>query len=321
MFARTVFLTALLFFSAVTSQVAVAQSYPFRPIKVVVPFPAGNASDLWARTLFDSIQKKTGATIIIENRAGALGLIGTRSALRDPADGYTLMMSGASTHALAEAFTKEVGYDPITDFNHLAVPIKSSLLIIVAQNSPFKTIQDLISEVKETPNKLTRGYASGSTWVAGAKFHKQQGLEARAVPYKASQDALNDLLGDRLSYLVTDSTVALSAVSGGQARALLVLGDSRYAGLPETPSLRDAGLASLQLEGFAGVTARAGIPDEARQWIKKAVDDAIADKSVHDALLKLGADVATPGIDATKFVADQHKLWSEAAKDAGVTPQ
>jgi tripartite-type tricarboxylate transporter receptor subunit TctC len=306
--------------STVTSPVE-AQDFPSRPITLVLPFAAGTASDTTTRIITDQVQKATGATIVIENRPGALGVIGTQVARRAPANGYTILMSSVSTHSLGEVFSKDLNYDPISDFTHIAVLTYNPAAIIVAADSPIRTVSDLVEQVRTRPGQMKYSYASGSTWVGGAKFHRMLDLKARVVPYKSSQDSLIDLLGGRLDYMISDSITAVASASGGQTRVLLVLGDEKLAALPDIPSMKEAGFPLIKATVWTGIAAPAGISEDARQWLRKNFSDALNDPSTREKLLKLSAQLPAVGLDPVKFVIEQREVWTEAAKEAGVNPQ
>ncbi len=297
-----------------------AQDYPSRPITYVIQFPAGNSSDVRARMIVDNIKKRTGKTIVVENKPGAIGIVGTKYALGKPADGYTIMHTSSGSHSAIEAFSKEVGFHPVNSFVPITVYARAFTALIVPKDSPYRTIGDLVKAIRENPDKMAYSYAAGSAWVIGVKFHKMLNLKALVVPYKASQDALMDMIGNRIQYMVTDGASAAAAVKGGQARALLLLGDDKSSLLPDTPTMKEAGFQPMPLASWAGVAGATGFPDPARRWLKKAFDDALSDPELREKMAQMGVSLVPFDLDPVSFSIDQYKLWMSAAAEAGITP-
>lgn len=300
---------------------AMAQAFPSRPINVIVPFGTGTGPDVTTRAYARFIERKTGATIVVTNRPGALSMLGTQAALQAPADGYTVLVTSTSSHSVAAAFSKEVKYDPIKDFAHLAVLTQVPAAIVVPTESPFRTIDDLVKHIRANPGKLTYSHASGSTWIIGAKFHKMLNLQSVAVPYKSSQESLMDLFGGRLDYMVGDSITATTPVKSGKARILLMLADEKFDLMPDVPFMKSAGFPPMEVISWTGLAAPARVPAEAKQWIRRSFAEAIADAEVRKSLVGLSTLVPPADTDAEKFVVEQFKLWTDAARDAGVTAQ
>lgn len=313
--------TAFLALLALWAGPALAQPFPSRPISLILPFAAGTASDGTTRAILRTVERKTGATFVVLNRPGALGIVGTQAALQAPADGYTVLMTSISSHSVAGAFTRQLSYDPLNDFTHLAILTQVPTTIMVPAESRFKTIHDLVSHIKENPRKLSYSYASGSTWIAGAKFHKLLDLSATGVSYKSSQDALVDLLGGRVEYMVSDGVTAAAAAKGGKTRVLLILGDEKFSALGATPSMKEAGFPSMPFVSWTGLAVRVNVPAEAKQWLRRSFAEALRDSELTKLLLGMAAQLAPPDIVPEQFIGEQIKLWTDAAKEAGVTAQ
>lgn len=301
---------------------AQAKAFPERPITVIVPFAAGTGSDIASRLIIEQMGKDGGATFIVENRAGANAIIGTQAVINAEPDGYTLLMTGTSSHALAPSLSKSVSYDPIKDFSHIGIASVIPFAIIVPADGKYKTIADLVSDLKANPGSKKYAYASASNQVIAAKFQSTNGLKAVAVPYKAVQDGLTDLYGGRLDYTFVDFVTATNiAKDNTKGRVLLLLSDERSELLPQVPSLRDANLPSLgKLIGFTGFAGSAGMPQAARDWFKKTLNTALANPDLGQKLRNIAIEPQVID-DPEAFVKEQLAAWSAAAKEAGLQPQ
>ncbi|CAH1662294.1 MULTISPECIES: tripartite tricarboxylate transporter substrate binding protein [unclassified Chelatococcus] len=299
---------------------AAAADYPAQPIKVILPFGPGTGSDIATRIVLDEVHKQTAANFVIENRAGALGVIGATALLRAPADGYTVLMTGTSSHSLAPSLSKSATYDPLNDFSHVITMTYIPFTVLVPSTSKYDTIQSLIKDIRANPGKLTYGFASGSTRIFGAKFHKLSDIDALGVSYKSSQEALTDLLGGQLDYMVVDSAAAVGIIKGEKARALAMLSDERSRLLPDVPALKELGLPSIKLTGWTGLAGPKGMPDEAKRWLAEHIGAALADTATIEKLKNSTVEAATP-VDVDQWVRTQLQSWSEAAKEAGVQPE
>jgi tripartite-type tricarboxylate transporter receptor subunit TctC len=317
MFARMVYLVAGLCLGA---GALAAQTYPAEPITVIVSFAAGTGSDITTRMIIDQMQKDTGAQFVVDNRPGANGVIGVTAMLRARPDGHTIMMSGTSVHSLGPSLSKAATYDPVKDFSHISILTLVPFTVLVPSASKFATIAELVAEVRKSPGKLTYGFASGSTRIFGVKFHQATGLDSLPVPYKSSQEALTDLLGNQLDYMVVDSTAAAGIVRGGRARALAVLSPDRTPLLPGVPSLRDAGLPVYSLVGWTGLAGPAAMPAAARKWLADAAGKALANPTLVERIRIATAEAARP-MDPDAWVQEQLANWSDAARQAGVVPE
>jgi tripartite-type tricarboxylate transporter receptor subunit TctC len=302
--------------------IANAQSFPNRPITVIVPFAAGSGSDVASRLIIEQMGKDSKATFVVENRAGANAIIGTQAVINAEPDGYTLLMTGTSSHALAPSLSKSVTYDPIKDFTHIGIATLIPFAIVSSADGKYSDVNQLIADVKSTPGKRTYGYASASNQVVGAKFQSIIGIQARAVPYKGVQDGLTDLYGGRLDYMYVDFVTATNiAKEAGKGKVLLILSEQRSELLPQVPSLKDAGLPSLnKIIGFTGFAGPAGVPAEAQQWFKATLNKALQSPELGTKLRNIAIEPQTIE-NPESFVLQQLQSWSAAAKEAGLVAQ
>lgn len=299
---------------------ASAQTYPSGPIKLIVPYGAGSGGDISARIIVDQIRRDTGATIIVDNRAGANAIIGTTAAAHMPADGYSLILTNTSSFAIAPATTKNLPYDPIRSFEHIAVMTKTPYMVMVRSESPYASIDDLIKDARQRPGAIRFSYASASTQLVGAQFSKSAGIKVLAVPYKSSAEALTDLFSGLLDYAIIDFSAAVSVVKGGKAKGLVSLTEDRSPLLPNLPSMKDAGLPTMALFGWTGIGAPAGIPSDAHAWLDKALKNALGNPVLVARLRDVAVDVPDVG-DAEQFTRAQVESWAEIARSENIEPQ
>lgn len=303
-----------------TTAAATAETYPARPIRIVVPFGAGSGSDLAVRIMAEHLRQATSASVIVHNMPGALGLIGSNYVRGSAADGYTLLMSGVSAHSLGPFISKEVNYDPVRDFTHILRIAVYPFALVVPQQSSHTTLADMIKDAKARPGKLSWAFSSASGQMMGVTFQKQNGLEVLQVPYTATTNAMTDLMRGDLDYMSVDAASASQFASQQKIRVLAVLGEQRSAALPGIPTLPEAGGGPMPLTGWAGIAGPAGMPAEATEWLKKNLSAALSEPELKERMLKTGTEVSLD-LNADAWVASQLKVWEKAAKDAGLTRQ
>ncbi|HYC36038.1 MAG TPA: tripartite tricarboxylate transporter substrate binding protein [Usitatibacter sp.] len=260
------------------SATAMAQSWPQRTVKFVVPFAAGGATDVSARVLGERLSDMWKQPVIIENRVGAGGSIGAAEAARANPDGYTLFFPSGSVMTANQHIYRNMKYDPDKDFVPVTKVVSAPQVLVVNAASPFKTVKDLIDAAKAKPSTLTFGHAgTGSqTHLAGESFNDAAKIDVISVPYKGDPPALNDLLGGSLSYCVTTLSSAIPHVQAGRLRALGVTSAEPAEQLPGVPPIA-ATLPGFDNKGWFGIVAPAGTPNEIVQKVyrdtKKALDD------------------------------------------------
>lgn len=298
---------------------AQAQAYPAKPITFIVQYAAGSGADQLARVTSNAIQKETGANFIIRNMPGALGTIGSTALVRSPADGHTLGLCSASINSIAPSLFKTLPYDPIKDFTFIEPLVAYSFVLSSATALGYKSLDDLIHDAKAHPEKLSYAYPNATAQVLGAMVKKQLGIEALGVPYKASQDGLNDLSENRISFAITDMGVTAPMVRIGKAKPLAVLGPKRSVNLPDVPTFAEAGKAPIEVLAWAGICGPKGMQPEAVKWLRAQIGKAMARPELLVQLALLGLDPLTLPTDSfAEFATNQLPLWTNAAKEAGV---
>ena len=225
-----------------TAALAQAPAYPTKTITFVVPFAAGSATDQLARAIGQSITNDTKQPVVIDNKAGASGMIAAAAVAKAPADGYTVLITTNTTHAANEHLYKKLSYDPVKDFAPLSGLGKGGQVLVVNAASPHKTVADLVAFAKKNPGKLSFGSGSSSSRVAGEMLKQLAGVDILHVPYKSNPLAITDLLGGQIDLMITDTSTGVPQVKAGKLRALGYSTQKRSTQLPDVPTIDEAGV-------------------------------------------------------------------------------
>jgi len=302
---------------------AAAQDYPSKSIRYVVGFPAGSTIDVVSRIILDDVRARTNATIVIENRPGALGGIGIGLVQRAAADGYTLMPSSSATHSsgphLSHALKK---LDPVRSLSRVARMVRFDVAVVTRTSGPYKTAKTLVDAAKAKPGELTYGFGSGTGQVGSAAFSHVAGIDARAIPYKGQPAALIDLLGGQVDFVSSDLGSILSFLRQGSLTAVAVLSDNRSSFLPNVPTAREAGLAEVALEGWIGIDGPAKLPGEVVAWWDEQVRTALHNPTVIAKLSAIGMEAAPLDGEAfVRFAQAEQQRWGAHVRQAGIEPE
>jgi tripartite-type tricarboxylate transporter receptor subunit TctC len=254
---------AALALAALLPAVAAAQAWPARPVKMIVPFPAGGATDVVARLLGQKLGEAWGQSVVIENRAGAGGNVGGEAAAHSPADGYTLFMASGSIVTANPYMYKSLPYDPTKDFVAITNVASGPQVVIVNPDGPFKTLQDLLAYGKANPGKLTFGSAGvgTQTHLAGENFAYSAGIDMTHVPYRGEAYAITDVMGGQISLAVINLSASINFIKQGRLRALAVTSKERNAQVPDVPAAAEA-VPGFENAGWFGLLAPTGTPRE-----------------------------------------------------------
>lgn len=301
-----------------TSGVAAAETYPNRPITIVVPAAAGGPTDAVTRMLAESLKPILGESIVVENRGGASTMIGATAVARAPKDGYTLLMATASTLATSPHLYKSVKYK-LTDFASIAMVAKAPLVFAVRPNLPVTTLQDFVSFAKAHPGKLNYGTSGVGSMlhVAGELFSDEAGIRMRPVPYQGSAPALTDLLAGTLDGVVDAVQTSAQFHREGQIRMLAVFASDRLPQVPDVPTFAEAGFPSLVASTWFVLSAPAGTPEPVLSKLNQAVVAALTSSDVRKRLEEAGY-VVTPSSrpEARGFVRNESRLWRKVIRKA-----
>ena len=307
---------------ALSPSAASAQSYPSKPITIIVPFGAGSATDTVSRVVAQQLSTALKQNIVVENRPGANGAIAAAFVARSAPDGYTLFMSTNSPHSAAPYLTKNIGYDPIKDFAPLSRMGSYTLILVVHPSVPATSMSELIAYAKANPGKLSFASGNTSAIVAGETLKSWAKLDMLHVPYKSAPPALNDVLAGRVSMMFTDLTTGLPHVRANSLRALAQTRKVRSKLFPEVPTLHEAGVTDFEMDSWAALFAPAGTPKEIVTQLNTELRKVIDSPEVTDRLGSAGFEAFSSSPEELgEFVKVQLAKWGKMIKDAGIEPE
>jgi len=282
----------LLLCLAVLAAFAHADDYPAKPIRLIVPFAPGGGNDTVARLIGDALGKRLGQPIVVDNRAGAGGVVGAEAAAKSPADGYTLFLGGVGSHAINANLHKDLPYDPIRDFAPVSLLASAPLVLVVHPSVPAQSVQQLIEWAKSHPGKLN--YASNgncsSSHLAAVMFSSLAGIEMVHIPYKGLSPALTDLLSGHDQLMFSSAVAILPHVRAGKLRILAVTSKKRMELLPDVPTIAESGLPNYETSSWYGILAPAGTRPEIVRRLHDEIDKVLAQDDVRKVLAQEGAE-------------------------------
>lgn len=300
-----------------------AQNYPNRTVKMVVPLTTGSGADIAGRVVAKSLSETWKQSVIIENRPGAGGLIGTGVVVNAEPDGYTLLVQSAS-YAANPAIYKKLPYDPLKSLVDVAILGQTPYVMITAADSPYQSIRDLVIAAKSKPNEITFASAGvgSSTHLAAEYFNQIMGIKLIHVPYKGSPEAIADTMSGRTAFYMAPLDTAIGQLKGSKVRALGVTSKTRNAAVPDIPSVAEQGYANFEIGLWFGVWAPAATPPAIVKKINQDINQAMQDPEVKTAYETKGIR-ATPMNPAefAKFVREEMGKYQKIAKEAAIEPQ
>ena len=301
---------------------AETQPYPARTIKLVVPFGPGGPTDVSARIVAQVVQSGLGPSVVIENRPGAGGAIGTKSVAIAEPDGATLLIGTSATLGVVPALMKNSGYDPIKNFAPVAKVADSTLVLVVPATLPANSVQEFVVYAKANPGRLSFASAGvgNQTQLLAELFKSKAGLDIVHVPYKSGAEMVTAILGEQVQMAFPDVSILIPLIREGKLKALAVTSASRHPQLPDVPTMIESGIPDYIMTFWSGVVAPAGVPAEIVNRLNTAINDGLTSASVRENLAKVGS-VASPGTpqDFADFIAAETRKWSAVARMAGIT--
>lgn len=265
---------------------AQADAYPAKPLKVIVPFGPGGGTDLVARVIAENLHHQLKQSVVVDNRPGASTMIGANAVARAPADGYTLLISGSSTYTVVPALRKDVPYDPLKDFDLLAVVADAPMVLVVNADSPYKSLQDLLTAAKQDTHGLQYAtFGPGSApHLLGEMFALAAGIKLSAVPYRGSAQAVLGVMGGEVGIAFDTLSSSLPQLQAGKLRALAVFSPERVPQTPDVPTISELGLPDATFSGWYAVALPKGTPANVRATLSKALEAAMQTEQVRKTL-------------------------------------
>jgi tripartite-type tricarboxylate transporter receptor subunit TctC len=300
---------------------AAAQNYPTRPIRLIVAFAPGGNIDLTARTIAPGLGQLLGQTVVVENRGGAGGRIGTELVAKSAPDGHTILMGSSGALTISPAFLDHVGYDTLRDFAPLSCVSVVALALDVHPSLPVRNVKDLVALARSRDGKVTMGSAGAGTnsHLAGEMFQMHTGLKFIHVPYKGSAPALIDLMGGQVDVLFDQLTTSIPLLGAGKLKALAVTTRDRSSLLPEVPTLAESGLRDYEIATYTALMLPAATPREIVSRVQHAIIQVLDRPATREAFAKLGADAlkTTPDETRQRLRGDIEK-WTKLRRHTGI---
>ncbi len=304
---------------------AVAQSWPTRPITLVVPFAAGGTSDVIARLVAEGLRARLGQPVLVENIGGAGGMVGASRVAKSPPDGYQMVLGNVGTHAQNQSLYKKPLYNTVTDFAPVALVTDQSLVLVVRKDLPANNLREFVAYAKANQAKLQYGSAGtgGSNHLACALLNSALGIDVTHVPYRSGAQAMQDMLAGRIDYQCPSAPVALPQMEAGTVKALALLSRNRSSSMPSLPSAHEQGLADFDIPSWYALFLPAGTPASIVQQVNRAAVATLQAPTVQQRLKEIGSDLVTPERMTPDylgtFVAAEIEKWARVIKTSGIS--
>ena len=316
-------LTAVALGAACLSAAWAQADYPNKPIKLIVAFPPGGTSDIMGRLVADELGKALKQAIVVENIAGAGGIVGMERALKLPADGYTLIQTGVGQNAVAHGLDPNLKYNSMTDFIHLTQVNSGPNVLVVHPSLPFKSVKDIVDYAKKNPGKLDYGYThAASGHMAMELFKQTTGIFLTGIPYKGGGPMLNDLLAGTIPMVFLNQDVVMPHVRSGKLRAIAVSSKERNALFPEVPTIAESGYKGFEATSWSGISVAKGTPQPIVDKLEAGLAQAMQSPSFKQRLTSVGFVVPPSGSKHyVPFLKSELDQWTRVIKAAGIKPE
>jgi tripartite-type tricarboxylate transporter receptor subunit TctC len=314
-------LCAVLLFALAWTPIASADNYPSKPIKIIVPFAAGGSMDTLARLFGEKLKQAWGQPVIVDNRPGATGIIGTTLAAQAPADGYTLLMVASATMAINPSVFRKLSYDPLKDFAPIMLFVDAPILLVAHPSVRAQSVKQLIALAKAKPGELSFASAGNGSaqHLAGELFKSMAGIDITHVAYKGSAPAIADLLGGQVSLMFDVMPTVIEHVKAGKLRAIAAAGAKRSPLLPEIPTIAEAGLADFEAHSWYGIAAPAKTPRMLVDKLHAQFKQALRTPQLRSRLLELGLEpVGNTPQEFNALIQSEQARYAKLVKAAGV---
>jgi tripartite-type tricarboxylate transporter receptor subunit TctC len=301
---------------------ASAQTYPSRPVTIITPFAAGSVTDATARAIAQHLQEALGQSFVVENRAGAGGLLAANAVARAAPDGHTLLITTNTTHSAAPGLFKSVPYDPIKDFTPVARIGSFPSLIAVHPGQPIRSMPELVSYAKANPGKLSYAHGNSTGHITGEALKRRTGIDVVRVAYRSNPAAMTDLIAGHIPMMIPDFGVALPQVKAQKIRPLAVLTRERSATLPDLPTLHETVMPNYDLLAWAGLFAPAGLPAPIATRLAGELEKMLARPETKERFLNTGVEVFFSGPkEFEDYVKSELAKWTGLIKEVGIEPE
>jgi tripartite-type tricarboxylate transporter receptor subunit TctC len=315
-------LLTLLALGLVAATAAHADTWPAKPVTLLVPFPPGGSTDMIARTLGTKLQEKLGGTFIVDNKAGAGGTVGAAAAKRAAPDGYTIFVSSLGPFVIGPHLIKNPGYDPLKDFDYISVAVQAPNVLAVPANSPHKSLADVLAYEKANPGKMSFASAGNGTsdHLTAELFWQETKTTGLHIPYKGGAPAMSDLLGGQVDATFMNINTGLPNIRAGKLRALAITSAKRSPLLPDVPTMDELGLKGVTVYSWQAIAAPKGLPADIKATLHTAIVAGLNDPSVKPKLLELGFEIVgnTPE-QFTAFQASEFARWKRVIEVGKIT--
>jgi tripartite-type tricarboxylate transporter receptor subunit TctC len=307
---------------------AAAQAWPSKPVRLIVPFPAGNAGDVTARTLIDQLGARLGQPIIVDNRPGAAGTIGMEAVKKSPPDGYTLLVTSLSPLVVNPVVMKSLPYDPIKDFQPVARIGWTGLMMVANIGFSANTVQELVAMAKAAPGKYNYAHIGAGTLshLTMELFLQAAGIDVVGIPYKGSSQALTDVVGGQVPLMFDGMTSANVQVKAGKLKGLAVSSPRRSVFAPNVPTLAESGVPALkdvEVTGWTGLLGPAGLPRDLVNRLNADINAIVQTQDIRDRYAAQNLEVFPPGSadDFAAYIRAESEKWKKVGRDANIQPQ
>ena len=299
---------------------ALAQDYPSKPIRVIVPYSPGGGTDVLSRALGEKLSVALGQTVVIDNRPGANGAIGSQAVARSAPDGYTLLVV-TNTHVM-NPYLQKVPFDTLNDFTPITFVGISKMVLVSGLNQPFSNIKELIAYAKANPGKASIGNSEAATMLTGELFKMMAGVDLQQVAYKGGAPLMTDVVGGHIPVAVTSVTTVMPHYKSQKLRVLGVSSKTRSSAMPDVPTISEAGVPGYEVQGWYALLGPKGLPPAIAERLQKEIAKIVSAPEMHERFETLGAEAAptTPSETAATMKADMEK-WAGVIKKAGIQPQ
>ena len=318
---KTTFLPLLFALLAAAIPSAAQDSYPSKPVRIIVPYPAGGVADLLPRTVGAKLSEKWKQPVVVENKPGASGNIGMAEGARAEPDGYTLVLAPTGNLTVNQFLFKDLPFDVAKDFTPITVLATSPNVLVVHPSVPAKSFKELIAYAKANPGKLnfsSPGNGSGAH-LAGELLNVEAGIKAVHVPYKGMAPAVSDLVGGQVQMMFAGISTALPHIRAGKLVPLAIASPRRSPQLPEVPTVAESGFPGFDVTSWYGIVVRSGTPPAVVKKLHADMAEALAMPDVKDKLASLGLDpLGNPPEDFAKMIATESRKWSDIVQKAGI---